>query len=74
MLETTINANVAECLKTMSHFGFSRVHNICTGAVIDVPWGIGDWIMGAFFSGLFIAMFLMILGMGILIVRDALTC
>lgn len=43
MNDYNVNLNSAECLKSMTHFGFDRVHNICTGAVIDVPWGMFEY-------------------------------
>lgn len=38
-----LNVNAAQCMKTASHFGFERVHNVCTQTVTDVPWGSADW-------------------------------
>ena len=37
--------DLSECLVKMTHWGFTRVHNVCSSTVVDVPWGIGDWLM-----------------------------
>ena len=39
-----LNLNTADCLRSASDFGVTHVHNICTGAVTDVPWGSLDWV------------------------------
>lgn len=44
----TLNLNSADCLQTVNDIGVSHIHNICTGAVIDVPWGSLDWAGSAF--------------------------
>lgn len=67
---TTLNENVAHCLKSMEHFGFSRVHNLCTGTFTDVPFGVIDWLMyGALFESL-VAMTIFLLGMAAVMIRD----
>lgn len=67
---STINANVAECLKSMSHVGFTRVHNLCTGTVTDVPWGAGDWILGGTLLGFIAACALIMLALAAMILSD----
>jgi len=47
-----VNVNSAECLKTATNIGYDTVHNICSGAATNVPWGAGDWV-GAIFLGSF---------------------
>lgn len=42
MMDT--NLNLAECLTKTYHFGFTRVHNVCSGSVTDVTWGFFDWL------------------------------
>lgn len=39
----TFNINAAECLREAHHLGHTAVHNVCSGSVTDVPWGLGDW-------------------------------
>lgn len=66
----TINANVAHCLQSANYVGYTRVHNICTGAVTDVPWGNGDWIMACGHGGVLAVAILMIASMAIMMLRD----
>jgi hypothetical protein len=40
----TINANLAECLKSVGNIGYTSVHNVCSGTVTVVPWGHVDWL------------------------------
>lgn len=56
---STINLNTAECLRSISDFGSTRIQNICDGTMTVVPWGTADW------AG---AIFLMALGLFIIIV------
>lgn len=69
-----LNVNAAQCMKTASHFGFERVHNVCTKTVTDVPWGSADWaavgvaaVLAAFVLTLFGALAAMI-------VNDTIRC
>lgn len=39
-----INLNSAKCLKTMSHWGYDQVHNVCNGAQYSISWGALDYI------------------------------
>ncbi len=43
MSDATVNLNQAECLKSVSHWGFTRVHNVCNGNVVEVPWSALDY-------------------------------
>jgi hypothetical protein len=65
-----VNLNSADCLTTMTHFGFNRVHNICTGTATDIPWGAMDWGLGLFVSALALAVVVTILAVGTAILRD----
>lgn len=38
------NVNLAQCLVNATHWGFTRVHNVCSGVVHDVPWGAMDYL------------------------------
>lgn len=40
-----VNANIAECIKSVGHFGGETYMNICNGAETHVPWGATDWIL-----------------------------
>jgi hypothetical protein len=40
-----LNVNLAKCLKESTDFGVNHIHNICTGSVVDVPWGSVDWLL-----------------------------
>lgn len=65
-----INANVAQCLNSAMHLGFTRVHNICSGTTYDVPWGTVDWIafMGAI--AFFGCLFTVFAALAYMIIRD----
>jgi len=32
------------CLHDAAHFGFIRVHDVCTDVYVDLPWGAVDWL------------------------------
>lgn len=38
-----VNINQSECLRTVVDIGVNHIHNVCTGAVTDLSWGIVDW-------------------------------
>jgi len=65
-----INLTHADCLKSMSDFGMTRVHNICTGAITEVPWGTADWTLVIAFCAVAAGVALTFIGMGITIIRD----
>ena len=71
MADSTINATIAHCMKSVHDFSVTHVHNICTGAITDVPWGMVDWfaIIGA--TGIGAGMFLMASSLGIMMWRDS---
>ncbi len=71
-MDQTITANVSACLKSANHLGFTRIHNICTGATVDMPWGSADWLGAVFLSGLLLGMAAMCVGMAAIMIRDAL--
>lgn len=58
----TFNVNAAECLRDVTWFGSTQVHNICTGAVTSVPWGMSEWATTALL-GLLAAVMLMVFGL-----------
>ncbi len=66
----TINANLAECLKSAMHWGFTRVHNVCAGTTNDVPFGLLDWIACFGVGALMLAFTLCFFGMFISTIRD----
>lgn len=37
-----------QCLKTVSSFGQTTYHNLCTGVQYDLPWGTVDWALCLF--------------------------
>lgn len=41
--QTDLNLNHANCLQSATDFGKTTVHNICNGAISEVPWGSADW-------------------------------
>lgn len=43
MNQTDVNLNHADCLRSVSDFGKTTVHNICNGSISEVPWGSADW-------------------------------
>ncbi|UXS01676.1 hypothetical protein [Agrobacterium tumefaciens] len=40
---SSVDLNMAQCLRDVSRFGYNEIHNVCTGAVTTVPWGILEW-------------------------------
>jgi hypothetical protein len=50
--QTDVNLNHADCLRSVTDFGKTTVHNICNGSISEVPWGSVDWaiavVLGAF--------------------------
>lgn len=64
MANYDVNVNAAECIRSATHIGFERIHNICSGAVVDVPWGAGDWVGAAAVSGLLLVAFSAIIFLG----------
>lgn len=52
----TFNVNAAECLRDVAQFGSTQVHNICSGTVTTVPWGLGEWATTAALSMLALVM------------------
>lgn len=56
----TIDLNKAECLRESTFFGYTRLTNVCSGAVTDVPWGTMDYALAiglCTFGTLFALMF-----------------
>lgn len=39
----TYDINMAQCLRDVGRLGYTEVHNICTGTIATVPWGIAPW-------------------------------
>jgi hypothetical protein len=46
--KTDVNLNHADCLRSVSDFGKTIVHNICNGSIKEVPWGSVDWMEASF--------------------------
>lgn len=42
MTQYDVNLNQAKCLRDSAFAGYTRVTNVCTGQVTDVPWGTMD--------------------------------
>lgn len=68
--EITINQNAAECITRVEHWGFNSFHNICAKTVVDVPWGLGDWIGAVFAASFLTALMLILIGWGVTYLRD----
>ncbi len=66
----TLNLNSADCLKTVRDIGVNHIHNICTGAVTDVPWGSLDWFVIIILGGVFAAVFATLIGFAIMFIRE----
>jgi hypothetical protein len=69
--QTDINLNHADCLRSVTDFGKTTVHNICNGSVNEVPWGSADWALAlglTAFGAIFIFAFILA---GIVIIREA---
>jgi hypothetical protein len=63
MTDYSVNLNQAECLKSMSHFGYERIHNVCNGTFVDVQWGIGEWGINAIMAILLVVVVVVAVGM-----------
>ena len=37
----------AECIREIHSIGVTHVQNICSGKMVDVPWGSMDWLLAA---------------------------
>lgn len=70
-MDQTLNANVANCLQTANHFGFTRVHNVCSGTITDVPWGTADIALGIVGGAFILSMVLIFAAMFFVIVRES---
>lgn len=68
-MSSTINANMAECIRSATHIGFNRHHNICNGTIYDVPWGMGDWIMVLLLGGSLLAAIALLCAVIVLFVK-----
>lgn len=70
MTDHTVALNSADCIKSMMHFGFSRIHNICSGTIVDVPWGMMDWVMAMALIGFFLTAGIMMMSLGLLVLKE----
>lgn len=70
MNDLTVNANVAKCLQSMTHLGFQRIHNLCSGAITDVPWGFGEWALCVAGTAIAITFIVMFSALAVAIIRD----
>ncbi len=61
-----VNLATEKCLKTATYVGYERVHNICKGTFVDVPWGNADWFGACFVAAIVAALtlFLLVLAVG----------
>lgn len=66
-----VNLNAAQCIKEVDHLGYTSVHNICTGAVVDLPWGVDGWMAAVAISLLVIGMALVVFGLPYMVYRDS---
>lgn len=66
----TLNANIADCLRTAHHIGFNRVYNICDGSVHDIVWGGGDWVFAALATSFAAACIVIFASITVMVVRD----
>ena len=39
-----LNVNMAQCLRDVTHLGYTRIFNACNGTHYDLPWGLGSWL------------------------------
>lgn len=72
--EATVNLNQAQCLRTISHWGYDKVYNICNGSDTVLPWGLMDYLglvgIGiAILVGLAFVAFLA--GFALMVIRDS---
>lgn len=67
---TDVNANIAECVKSASHFGYTQYVNVCSGAITDVPWGGVDWLVLCGVSTMLVLFVVLIVGFIFMIATD----
>ncbi len=48
MTDINFNQTYAQCIKEVSDWGSTRIHNICDGSVQNIPWGAMDYVGMAF--------------------------
>jgi hypothetical protein len=53
--------SASACLRSVSHIGYERVHNVCSNTVTDVPWGPFGW-LGALVLTVIVALIAFVAG------------
>ena len=59
-MDQTINANMAQCIKSVTHIGHNAHHNICNGTVTNLPWGAGEWVLALFLAATLVGLVLIL--------------
>lgn len=69
--DVNLNLNHADCLRSVSDFGKTTVHNICTGTTSEVPWGSLDWtvIVTVLFAGAAVVVFFFVMFISLIRMR-----
>ncbi|RVO55127.1 hypothetical protein CN090_04205 [Sinorhizobium meliloti] len=57
-----VTVNSADCIKTMTSWGYDTVHNVCAGTATQVPWGTLDYFGNVSLISLMILLCLLLLG------------
>lgn len=68
-MDTNLNLNHADCLRTVNNIGGQVVKNICNGTETTVPWGSADWVSAAAISGLVAVMVVILIVCVVMAVR-----
>jgi hypothetical protein len=68
--QTDINLNQADCLRSVSDFGTTTVHNICNGSINEVPWGSADWVLASVLLVIGAMVILLFVSMAIAMIRS----
>lgn len=64
------NVNLSKCIQEVHGIGVDYFHNICDGSVVNLSWGLGDWIGIGFVSLLLLFFISFIIIMLISICKD----
>lgn len=62
-MDQTINANLAHCIQKAHDVGSTKIYNICTGAIQQIPWGSSDWLGFLGLCGLACGVLMLFVGM-----------
>ena len=68
-MKMDVNLATEKCLKTATYIGYDRIHNVCKGTFLDVPWGTADWFGACFVAAIVTVIILLMLAMLVAMTR-----